>query len=333
MYYRKLIRRFTTIGAICLISLLSWSMSLAATPEETIELAKAGTKNAVSVIQNGKGKITQSVTRQRQDGSIAETEAVADMAFRGDKLRINELLTDPTNVVPAAATEEGAKKTYPTDHKAVSFDGEKLTYFEARTRFPRAQVGTVEGSGGIIKNYYHRKKLDYGVLENHGVWDIYCGAPSFPQVDGGLRFVGNETIDGRDCIVVERTILTMSKECDPVPVRSTILEWSIDTGKGFTIPRYRLWVGDKDGNKTILAEERNNEVRDYGNGVWGPSKSVVVGYAIDEQGERYEDTRIVTEYASDFVLNGNVTDSDLTVKLPAKTRVWNSITGESYQAP
>ncbi len=303
---------------------------MAATPEETIELAKAGTKNAVSVIQNGKGKITQSVTRHRQDGSIVETEAVADMAFRGDKFRINELVTELRNDVPAGVTEEGAKKTYPPDHKAVSFDGEELTYFEARTRFPRAVVGTVEGSGGIIKNYYQRKKLDYGVLENHGVFDIgvAMATPSFPQVDEGLRFVRNETIDGRDCIVIEHTILTMSKECDPLPLRSTILEWSIDTGRGFTIPRYRLWVGDKDGNNRILAEERNNVVRDYGDGVWGPSKSVVVGYAIDEKGERYEDTRIVTQYASDFVLNGNVTDSDLTIKLPTKTRIWNSITGE-----
>lgn len=334
MYARTFMRWFTTVAAIGLISLLGWRMSVAATPDEMVELAKAGTKNAPSLIVSGKGKITQSSTTRKPDGGIMETEAVADMAFRGDKLRIAELVTYLRNDLPAGATEEDAKHLYPPGKKisqAVSFDGEKLMFFQALTRL--AVVDSLESKARLPRAYYQRKKLDYGLLDNHGLWDINAGRPSFPQVDRGLRFVGNEMVDGRDCIVIECTVLTMSKEGDPLPIRSTIIEWSIDTERGFTIPRVRVWVGDSDGEKTTLAEERNNEVRDYGNGVWGPSKSTVVRYAIDKKGERYEHSRIITVYAPDFILNGNVTDSDLTIKLPSKTLVSNEITGESYIVP
>lgn len=275
-----------------------------------------GCKDAVNAMKSGKGTVkVHNISYGYQDDTrkTLETEETYTVAFDGPKYRIsgeqlyikNELAVGEYPILPGTKLDVN-----------IAFDGESLMSYESRLRTGRIGPSTIPEMASL-----QNSKMVNSVLvippggrvgrggTGQGVQriDLY---PSLPVDEAykGLRIARRESLNGHGCVVVERVIegkgLTLTREF-----------W-VDPDRGFTVPRVREWAEGGPVHNRVITFEANAELRDYGNGVWGPAKYTYEQNQPDGNGGIRPDYRYETTYEPDFRLNVPVTAEDLTIKLP-----------------
>jgi hypothetical protein len=81
--------------------------------------------------------------------------------------------------------------------------------------------------------------------------------------------------------------------------------------------------------KTLLRQEVSNEMRQYGDDLWGCSKFTKITY--DSGGNKVNEVTVI--YDADFKINVPVTDHELQIKLPSGIEVWDAALDMSYEVP
>jgi hypothetical protein len=303
----------------CMAPITYWMMcqksrkAVADTPDLLPGLIQ-GCKDAVAAIKSGKGTVTVHSIRYSYDRSqkVLETERTYTVAFEGPKYRISgETLTVKNEM---DTSELGAKPGTKVSLD-LAYDGEKL--LDVDTRSGTATLGSVRTSamGEVHSSLLVASTLvlrpDFPM--GHGVQRI----DFYPLIDGdtdkGLRVARRESLDGHECIVVERTVEHLRRDGTKLIITR---EYWVDPERGFTVPRRREWLEGGSLTEKSLLFDINTELRGYGNGLWGPAKHTYVQNAMDGKGGMRISFQDETTYSPDYQLNVPVTADDLTIKLP-----------------
>lgn len=275
--------------------------------QSELSALKAGSARAVSSIRSGRGKVTVKTTSRAANCSHSEAESVYDVLFIGDKFKY---------IVNTTCMENDPA---PRGTKSVSFDGKKVTVFRP-------------GEGAIINdrqsgegNYEIAVFLRDVSVQRHGIWDMdnirkYVPFPG-NYAQSKPKIIGREIINGNECTVVEVSFTGKVGRQDGIK----IFRFWIDPKKGYTMPRIQTWGKGGFLKEKTLVQERNARLRNYGNGIWGPTVVTFDEYVPDPQtGKVYNHFHSVTTYDSESKLNVNVSSDDVLLKLPSRTRVYDN---------
>ena len=323
------------VGLVALVALLltiTWAYPVGFVPEssqEALPTLLEGCRNAVAAVQSGEGKAIYYHWLQTDAGGVRETETAYQVVFLGERFKLTAEEKFIKNL-PAEPPPTDAVLISPGSilTRQVAFDGEKVTRFTPQSN--EATLGDKRTSFGRIgmQDFENRVSFIGDGLLNPETW-TKLGPPAYTR--SMPRIVGRENIAGDDCVVLE---LTLTRQADPGQgIVHTFWFW-VNPAKGFTVPRMRNWIkGGTYPEKTLLSETEV-AVRQYADGLWGPAKETVTGYRLNStSGEYFKAQYYVTTYDADFQINVPVSDSELTLTLPAGTTVTNELLQETYTVP
>lgn len=277
-----------------------------------------GCKDAVNAVKTGKGTVEVHAILYRYESGMQkalETQETYTVAFERAKYRVSGEILYLKNELGEAGHvyADGTKLAV-----NLACDGENLMSFEPSlgtgTVGPltlpevRAKQGSLAVEATLLfpPNDMGRGAIGYGI-QRIDLYPLYEGV-----TDKGLKIARRERLDGHECIVVERVVEVSRPDGKWVNTR----EYWIDPERGFAVPRLREWTEGGPLEKRSITLEINTELRDYGNGIWGPAKSSLEAWGWDGKGVIRPEHRYQTTYESDFRLNVPVTADDLTLKLP-----------------
>jgi len=304
--------------------------------EKLLSALIQGCNDAVSAIKSGRGTLTEhewDYTYEDPEG-LLETETTYKLAFAGEKYRVSEKVTYLRNDADSSVRYPVKPGTKILTEAA--FDGQKMTMFNPSCK--RARVGSIGSSVAPAIMWGEHMRYKGGIMvvgseptmEGHGVSRIDKFVPSRYQTDKGLHVARRESLDGQECIVVERII---ERSFPDGRKGTSTYEYWIDPTRGFMIPRIRVWGEGGPLRERTLLLESNTELRQYGDSLWGPAKYTHVRYKLDDKGGVQLDYRRVITYGDDFQLNVPVSDSELALKLPPGTLVHDTDLDETYTSP
>lgn len=225
----------------------------------------------------------------------------------------------------------------PTEHLAkvhVVMSGDKFKilarYFPAKgKKFDRSVVQleeivcdgtrwTLSGDGGepqihtLASEHDARNNLAFH-QQNYTVLSAYLNPRQvlYYYKLGEIHIVGNERVDGVDCVVMEGVHVYHQKGAKRH--MDTRRLW-IAPSMGYTIQRLQCWA--KGGPMEPLPVkslygQANVRYRKYNNGQWGPSAAIEEQYTVDAKtGRRSRELRRIREFSSDYSF-------DVPVDIPA----------------
>ncbi|MBI2842082.1 MAG: hypothetical protein HYX78_01640 [Armatimonadetes bacterium] len=297
-----------------------------------------GCRNAVRLVQSGKGKVTARRWLDKNHAgdtpAVVETESRYVLAFRGDKYKLTEevefIRNNPTQQELLASKDNGITKSpliQPGDKRnhVISFDGEVVTFFHKEEGY--AFIDKPTSQRPSVANVHHEDYAEIVSPVGRGLMEIdKCFEATHPN-STGLEFVGREVVDGDKCIVVQ--VKTTFPFPDGKPMTNTRKFW-VNPDKGYTIVKDHVY---QDQPKAYLAQEVVTQAREYVDGVWGPTTSVLTQYTIDGDGNRKKVRSQTVTYDPTFQLNISVSDQDLSQTLPSGTRVTNHLQDALYTVP
>lgn len=87
----------------------------------------------------------------------------------------------------------------------------------------------------------------------------------------------------------------------------------VDVEHGFTVPRSETVVVSRATGKFVSRQEYVTQVRDYGNGMWGPVQFTMTEYYAD--GVVKKSTTLI--HGKDFQINVPISRDELTLNIPS----------------
>ena len=213
-------------------------------------------------------------------------------------------------------------------HRA--FSGEVImSYFPERKK---AIIRPLEGSpAATLMDRAQQEPLFYGLgLLGLSLEDIVAGKSWFPRPeDKGLaaervvKWSGTLIYDGREVHIVQEVVKWT--EADGTP-RARYYEILVDPARGFTVPFISLeseTAGVREKVETV-----ETECVEYGDGIWGPRKTVHTLFTKTQKGPG----RIVATTTVDRLeLNTGVAENELLISLPSGTHISDQIAGVYYE--
>jgi len=264
-----------------------------ASDEELLAKVLAGMHHRYTSITSCQGSVHLVTTLPRDEGEKLMIVQVLTAAFDGKRLRMSGQVH-----TGSAVDFEGA------------FDGEATTELLAD---PSVGVRTYKGMDGVTDGMFSLF-VDPRNIGGLPVASLDSGP------DGSIRIAGREVLDGRECLVLELT--------GPA---SRMRVW-VDAERGFAVPKYRLWyvrrlpyLGWVVPGGSVLLREEVVELREYGEGLWGPSEFTRVEYRPDGTVEK----KVYGTYTPGFGINVPIIEDRFHLALPAGSPVY----GERQSAP
>ncbi|MDO8588797.1 MAG: hypothetical protein Q7T82_17340 [Armatimonadota bacterium] len=306
--------------AILCLALASVGPAYALTNEELLELVLAGSKQTVSSIKSGMGKVTVDDTRKDASGvAESETQFAFEYYFSGDKtaLTMEQILVKPGGQYKPPAGLKAKERAL--------IDGQKVYVLSVIDNY--GLIGSLATDAG-----HHVTSF----LRLIGIWKRGLSAPdgSADNIPGRIiRVTGSESVNGRQCVIVEFS--WTDKYADSKDTQHWHSYW-IDTERGYSTLRARSWYagGDTSISKTLEGES-NTEVKDYGNGIWAPTKITSDTYNVDLKTADLKSIkhRVIT-YDLEFKINQPVPDEKfLPLEFPSGTRVSDELLNATYTVP
>lgn len=103
----------------------------------------------------------------------------------------------------------------------------------------------------------------------------------------------------------------------------------VDVEHGFTVPRSETEVISRATGKFVSRQEYVTQVRDYGNGMWGPVQFTMTEY--DADGLVKKSTTLI--YGKDFQINAPTSRDELTLNIPSGAGVDDEVVDATYTIP
>lgn len=324
------------IALLILAALAVWQIvgslprALAQSNEDYLPIVSEGCRSAAAAVSSGAGKVTVELWHKQRDGSIQEVEDTYWVEFAGDRFNLSKesvvLKNEPkpgTTAIDPWVFPVGTK----TRTKSV-FDGQRFTSLEldkneatiASSDSSRVDANTIDYYSCVRMIGHGLMKLDF-YAEKEGPGVTNCISP---------HITGRVNLNGDDCITVEMAS-THTRDGGNNAIVTTKL-W-IAPDKGFAVPRVQTWVEGGESKEKSLAIEVSTELRQYAEGIWGPSKCVFESYTITKTGSVEKTLKRVTTYDRDFQINVPVPDSAFVLALPSGTKVHDEVLDATYTVP
>lgn len=308
------------LGMMLCFTLIIIEPIYAQTNEELLQLVLAGSKQTACSAKSGMGKVTVNDSRKDAAGvTESETQLSFDYSFSGDK---TALTMEQTLIKP------GGRYKPPAGLKArerILVDGQKVFILDGIDKSGR--IGSLTTDAG------HHVTSFLGLI---GIWRRGLSAcDRSPQDIPGrlIQVTGTELVGGRSCVVVEFS--WTDKYANSKDTQHWHSYW-VDTEHGYSTLRTRSWYagGDTEIGRTLEGES-STEIKDYGNGVWAPTKIISDTYNVDlKTGELKETKHRVIAYDLDFKINQSIPeDKFLPLEFPTGTKVSDELLNATYTVP
>lgn len=272
-------------GLLALTALLPGMAS--ESDEELLWRVKVGMFRRFTSIGTCKGSVHLVATRPVSEGATQEKpffERVQTVAFDGNRLRVSSEV-----ISGDALSYQGA------------FDGEKTAELtdDATGAGPTARI--TDGLEGFTRG-------DFAIFVDPRSIGGLPWKNLGPDTGGSVTLVGREALNGDNCVILEITSNPLD-ETDGAYTRTKV--W-VDLDKGFTVPKSYLWYVPSGEHAPILMREEVVELKDYGDGIWGPARYTRLVYEPDGTVEK----RVTGTYDPEFKINVPISEADLRLTLP-----------------
>ena len=283
--------------------------------DDGLSVVLKGCQDAVDSIKTYKGSITAHYWRLHAGGDIVEMESSCTIAYVNGKYKLSEEARGIRNdIVPKLKNVIIGDKLGVT---ILAFDGSNFTNTISGSKYAKV-CSAADNSPASRRNSSMKERID---IIGHGIFKIE------PCEYGKLKVVGRRQLNGDECIIVEKRI---ERPISSSRTSFTTYEYWVNPAKGYTIPIMKCWTAATGIMDKSLLEDIITEIKDYGNGTWGPSKSTLTQYNLYGTDKGKEHLRMEVTYGPDFRINVPVSSDEVMLKLDPGTSVWNETTDETY---
>ena len=299
--------------------------------ESQLDALATGMDRAGERVATVRAVLTSSWVTRRDGREPVETSTTTEWVSRGDAFRSQVSMR--TLVVgraprPPAVGADGGLIAQRTSLNAFA-DGVALEYRPtARRALIRRPEDSVAHSrharAGCDPRYFGRSVLGLSMRQVMAGMSWHRRPEDIePQVRRTVRAAGPGTYRDREVEVVEIDVEWVGDGRQ----RGRFYRVLVDPQRGFTVPRV---TGESsiDGGPRRPFETVETEIREYGDGIWGPVSStyrVLLGSADANRGEA-----VLSRTVDQLAYNEPVADEDLRIALPDKTVVDDAIAGMIY---
>jgi hypothetical protein len=291
--------------------LVSWSAAYGEQLDngDILETLRLGAKMNMQQVKDGRGDLVfYGMLAENTGGHIREFSGKCRSMFIGSKVRWDMKGTVTVDGAPATQLIDGINLDTSVIEEKSLFDGEKLLVYEARRNradFMRPTAGHKDQWQRMLPLYYG--KIDIEDILNRGET---------------VSVVGQESIDGYLCYKIEISRVTKAPNGKEVTLKN--LSW-IDPARGYMVPKVQVWAYLE--GKEMLTEDVVTELKEYASNLWRPVRSSQISYRAnppDYEPYKAMEQRVVFE---NYDFNLDLSDSDLEIKLPEGTEVYDDVLG------
>lgn len=327
----QMANRFSVLCCAVVGAASLWNPVCSADSEAGLgKAALTAASDAVAAVRSGKGKIRATWHMVQADGRIVDIENDYDVVFCGNRFRFVGASTysrnDPLSVKKGQRTISAGEVV----HIEAAYDGEQITL--ASSGDDDFLVTSTSSPAG-------RRAYQMYLLDMNVPWVGLCAVGRSPSElpsgwsVGEPQLVGRELVEGDECLVVQTlTRLPATPGSGRSDTTSTIWMW-VNPSKGYTVPLIRKWAQGGITSERRLMTEARCKVRQYGD-VWGPSEIVVDQYGFKAgTNEYYNSTHRTILFDPAYVLNTDVSESELCLQIPPGAVVRDELMDAEYTMP